>query len=121
MRSKKILQNSAVLKIRVSDAADYSAEFDEYSLTNVRIVEKQATEPDMKSADRAELYFFPAHSKCVDKDGNTVPLPRADYSDMCVIHPGEDNAEELRVASVEYRDGASVGGNDISHVKITLR
>ena len=126
MKSKNLLKDTVVLKIHSGDGADYSAQYDEYTLTNVRVVEKRGSSPDMTSSGAVYVYFFRYGSQCVDKSGCDVALPAPEYGDMCVIHPGESGEEEMRVALVEYRNGPSGNGtaereDAISHVKISLK
>ena len=121
MINRKLLDGRALLKVFSGDANDYSAEYDEYALSGVRIVERSGSSPDMESTGAACLYFFAEASVCTDKCGTQAALPRVKYGDRCVIHPGESGEKELRVESAEYRDGLSDGERSLSHVKLTLK
>ena len=117
--NKNLIADTAVLKIHTADNDDYSAEYDEYTLSNVRVVEREASEPDMTSKSKAYVYFFFAESRCTDENGSSVILPRPSYGDMCVIRAGQEDECEMRVSSAEYHHGTNAAAG-LSHVKITL-
>ena len=113
--NKALLTDSAVLKIHVSDAADYSAEYDDYSLSLVRTVKRIGSTADMKGKNYVELYFFPSDSICTDKNGDAVSLPRVSYGDIAVLSvDGEEMT--LRVAGADHHNG--IGSAE--HIKIRL-
>lgn len=120
MNHINLCRESTVLKIFKKDAADGSAEYEEYRLDGVRVEERTGSDPDMTKNDAAELYYFHSSSKCTDASGAVVPLPRPGYGDLCIIRPNEKDETVLRVSSVEYRDGVSPT-DGVSHVKIILR
>lgn len=119
MNYKRFCRGSASLRVFCGDRADHTAEYAEYELDGVRLVRKTGSSPDMTSAAAAELYFFPAFSRCT-RDGKDVPLPHLKCGDNCVIG-GKEDEMLLRVSSAEYHSGYTDGDGSISHVKVILR
>ena len=121
MISKKILCDCVKLRIFANDASDYSAEYDEYSLSDVRVVEKCGSDPDMTPAGSVSVYFFDGQSSCTDSEGAPAALPRLKHGDLCVLRPGTLDEREMRVYLAEYHSGISSGSACLSHVKIVLK
>ena len=117
--NENLLCDSAVLKIHRSDGDDYSAEYDEYSLSNVRLVQKYGSTAEMVEKNTVFLYFFDTVSKCTDENGTETALPHSGYGDYCsVTVAGEEKS--LRVMFSEHHSCLTGSANNISHTKIKL-
>lgn len=118
MSFERMLNGTAEYRSFLGDGADrgYVAEYEAFDLSSVMIREKTATDPENKRGGETLLYFFPAVSKCTDRNGETTGLPPFKHGDTCVIPTG--NGERvMRVAEAGYFDDVSDGR---SHVRLKL-
>ena len=113
--NKNLLKDSAKLKILTGDNADYTAEYREYSLSSVRVIERLGTTAEMTEKNTVYLYFFPSESVCKDENGNNTSLPTVKYGDIAVITVGEQE-KTVRVAAVEKHLGIGCA----THVRLRL-
>ena len=110
-----LFRDTVRLKIHSGDNSDYTADFDEYILSSVRVVERIGTSAEMVEKNAVDVYFFPSFSSCANADGTKAPLPHAGYGDIAVITL-DGETKEMRVSYVARHD--SIG--EASHVRIRL-